>query len=855
MIEDELAVATLDTYSRNLGLSTVPRYSVLSGIDSLEQLKKYVVLAEYGIRVFLLVDGIDEHLVVGAIPREFMSARLVEYSFSDATPVGLNLIDGQTIGKNDGILLDSLSRSIGGNLNREQYLVVHALPGTNVIVRAGAGTGKTETMAERIIFILALNMNLETNGKYSSSFDFDSIALVTFTNLATNEMRARINRVVIYRQRLCRRNALPTLDWISGIGRIKISTIHKFALSMVRQHGRQIGFGPDVAMGSGNSDFQRWTYDGGGTELANIFSSGDFDWERRSYVWSDTLRKIWGKLLENGVDVVEDADNIVWHSEVGLTETDRRAVSVVEQAMRYLAVRVESSSLQNQQIATNLVVMRAAKALSETADHITKLKYLFVDEFQDSDPSQIELFRLLDQKFGVNLFVVGDVKQGVYRFRGASGNAFEIVAQLVANEKMRKPTEFTLNTNFRSGTELLKSLLPLFKHLGEAGLLDYAPELDDLVPGRPDLHSSEYAVETTSKVNLYATAARLVSEIKLSEPKASIGVLVRENSQAKKAQTAIRQLGISCEIVSGGTFFQSEAVRDLAVLIDAVISPSSNAKILQLLESRWGAGIVSAETPPLSDDSLLEHWESQSVAFIDWRQRVALIAEDNPGANRDLEAFRTRVKTLRNLALKLPLLDWLVLCRNTFLPDAVSREQRDDDVVRRQYGRNLDHLLAILDDHFGGMGITLDAVKKFLTIKIATDKSVDEIFVQDEVQRDGATVALTVHKAKGLEFDHVFVLPSETLFRKSEVTVVRSPREKPILIWEIRSSGKVIKNFPLNHPAKISDAFEGAKEEARLFYVAMTRAREALTFLTHRPRATTSGVPKSWDEFINGRGV
>jgi ATP-dependent exoDNAse (exonuclease V) beta subunit len=207
--------------------------------------------------------------------------------------------------------------------------------------------------------------------------------------------------------------------------------------------------------------------------------------------------------------------------------------------------------------------------------------------------------------------------------------------------------------------------------------------------------------------------------------------------------------------------------------------------------------------------------------------------------------------------MKLPLLDWVVLCRNVFLPDAVSRRQLDDDVIRKQYGRNLDHLLAILDDHFGGAGVTLDSVRQFLTLKLATDKSVDEIFVQDEVQSEGVTVALTVHKAKGLEFDHVVVLPSESGFRKSDITVVRSPQSKPLLLWELRGPGnsrQIIKNFPTSHPAKAADEFEGAKEEARLFYVAMTRAKKALTFLSFRRPQDSAGVPKSWDEFLNRWG-
>lgn len=846
---------SLSALCDEIELAAVPRYSLLASVSTVSEVLRFAQLADFGIRVFLLVHELAEPEILKLLPREFLEARLIEFAFSDSSMKSVAVVDGHASNSLQRRLLEQLPFAFGGNFNVEQYFVVHAPLGKNTVVRAGAGTGKTETMAERIVFLLAMEMSIGPDGNFQSEFNFGSIALVTFTNLATNEMRARINRVIIYRHRLCRRNALPTLHWISGIGRIRISTIHKFALSLVREHGREIGFGPDVVIGSNLEDFRRWVFDGGGNELGEIFGDRGFAWDRRSFVWRKTLERIWATIVENGIDLNHGGSALDWGGGLGLSRTDQQATSVIEKTMKYVAKRVDESNLKNQKIETNLIVTRAVQAVHNSTAQSTQLKYLFVDEFQDSDPGQIELFRYLSTRYAVQLFLVGDVKQGVYRFRGASGNAFEIVNSLVERNEISPPEMFSLNKNFRSGPALLTSLSGLFSTLGSHKLLDYEPALDTLIPGKTQVASSAYQVIATTKARMYQRVADLVAEVRLTDPDSTVGILVRENSQASLAQQAVRDVGMSCEIVSGGTFFQSDAVRELRAFVAAILSPEDNARILELVETRWGTGIIQSDIPELADANPDSRWPEVGDGFIDWRNRTMRVLAGDQSAFRDIEPFRARIFTLKRLALRLPLLDWVVYCRNHFLPDSVSVMQQDDDLRRKQFGRNLDHLLTLLDDVFGGSGVTLQALLDYLDVHIAVDNSVDEVHVDEELQASGVTVALTVHKAKGLEFDHVFVLPSERVFRGSEIAIYRGVNAQPLLIWEIHQKGnwnQVIRNVDRNHPAMADDALESAREEARLFYVAMTRGRRTLTFVSIRNSGSrsTGVLPKSWDDFM-----
>lgn len=106
----------------------------------------------------------------------------------------------------------------------------------------------------------------------------------------------------------------------------------------------------------------------------------------------------------------------------------------------------------------------ALTATSTPHLHRTSLRYLFVDEFQDTDNSQIGSLAWLAHTMGAHLFVVGDVKQSIYRFRGAEESAFEVLQNTLATRGLRGALEFTLKKNYRTAPAIIRDLNSIFSY-------------------------------------------------------------------------------------------------------------------------------------------------------------------------------------------------------------------------------------------------------------------------------------------------------------------------------------------------------------------------------------------------------
>ena len=147
----------LDVLRRSLGVPFFPRYSVLRvGIDRVD-VDDLIGLVEYGIRVFVVASSEPVHALRGDVLAAYRDARLLEWAVvPDADFHESWVVDGDGIDElpeQTRALLEAADDA--GTLNLAQYKVVHAPADADVVVSAGAGTGKTETMSERIVYLLA----------------------------------------------------------------------------------------------------------------------------------------------------------------------------------------------------------------------------------------------------------------------------------------------------------------------------------------------------------------------------------------------------------------------------------------------------------------------------------------------------------------------------------------------------------------------------------------------------------------------------------------------------------------------------------------------------------------------------
>lgn len=871
LVENDPAIG-LHVLSNSLGLPVVPGYSVLRvGLDGID-VDDLLGLLEYGIRVFIISKGNCPHSLDSIDFEAFRTSRLLEWAILaddiEETP-GTWIIDGTFPDPLSFDLDNALAAADRqGGFNRGQFEIVHAPADASLLVAAGAGTGKTETMSERVLFLLATSRGVEGSLGSPASHPYDlrldDVAFVTFTREAAREMRDRIGGTLMLRRRLCRLCVLPVLAWMTQLSTSEVETIHTFSKHIVQAGGGALGVAPSLRVAQRTIEFRRIFHSALSPHLARLVE----EYGSRvppAHIWQDHVESIWSTMENNGVELMSIADPSValpiadWGSSGA-----NGLVGAVEQAIYEVICEVapafRDESLDNQSIRLSQLVPVAIATLKATVNpRVKRLRYLFVDEFQDTDASQMELILEIQSRLSTTLFVVGDAKQGIYRFRGAEGNAFDQLESRVAKRRAARFLPYSLNRNFRSGAQLLESLHPHFERWGSAQLLAYK-ESEKLRPAAADTDNSErLRIETVSpKADIAKLAAEDVASWvgeaeRLSLEQLSIAILCRQNWQAGAVQQELQGRGLPCELLVGGSFFASPAVRELDVFLSAVAQSSNDAALLQLCETRWATRILSGVPPhgvPISD------WLSELSPPLAWTERIASLAKAEEISRLDLEPIRLRVKSLRTLLDKMPVIAWIVECARTLAPETSFSGSSTDATEQRRYARCLDHLITLLDGSFKDGAVSLERVRSWLQLQIATNRKEDEPVEWGELK--GRTTALTVHKAKGLEFDRVLIPYTGMSFggsgrAKTKVAILRDVEEKPRIIWKWKP-GKNFREFsnvsPNNQGLWVDDARETSREEARLLYVAMTRAKDRL-LIYRSSSARMTPQPQSWAELLN----
>lgn len=857
-LDQEPALA-LDVLRRSLGVPHAPRYSVLRvGLEGVD-VDDLVGLIAYGVRVFVVADREPTTSVHEVRLQAYRDARLLEWATVDDIPLpGTWVVDGHGLDAlDDNVRQALIAADEAGGINLAQYRVVHAAADADVVVKAGAGTGKTETMSERIVYLLATGAGQSsTEGAVPRDLRADEIALITFTRESASEMRHRIARTLLLRQRICESCAFPALVWMLQLARADITTIHSFAKRLIAAGGGAVGLGPDARVARRTLEVQDAVQGALSASLVDLISK-HHDMVPASYEWQQHVIAVWEALENNGVDLlgvvgpagVHDVD---WGSSsdgaVGAAVVDLTRTVVLE-----AAASLSETYLRDQTLPTNALVPAATAVLrAEDEPQVRAYRHLFVDEFQDTDAGQMDLILDVRERLGARLFVVGDVKQGIYRFRGAEGNAFEELAARIGSRQLEPAKTYDLTRNFRSGELLLDSLDPWFTSWGREGLLPYTAG-DRLRPRARRQDSSQRAtIERVSAKDFAKEAAAVVERWVTQVPEGTIGILCRENWQAIAVQKAVRDLDLACELRVGGSFWSSPAVRELRVFLDAAADPDDAAALLELCETRWAAGILG----DLAPSGLQENWGSGIATPAAWQTRFVKVATDGRFLRDDLIPLRERMRLLASMLSTTPLLEWIVECSSVFAPDSCSLPIEDDETERLRYGRCLDHLLTLLDAQYQDGPLSLERLLSWLRLQIATNRRDDEPSSTSE----GRIVALTVHKAKGMEYDRVVVPSTDRLFGpprslKTRTAVLRPPGERVRLLWRWRLTGRTMTDYSnvpqgRQHADWGTDDIDTAREEARLLYVAMTRAKEELVLMVDRKATPGAGRPTSWADLL-----
>ena len=327
--------------------------------------------------------------------------------------------------------------------NFEQYEVEHASPDKNIVIRAGAGTGKTYTMISRIGFICyTQNVPLRKMA--------DRIVMITFTNEAADQMEEKLK--TYFRNCYLVTSNPDYLEMISRIDHMQISTIHSYAKNLIAQMGTSIGYGIDLGITSSEfyrrkkiSDLLDAYIQQKETEYGKNYTD---NLGMPIYAIRDSILDFIGKLHNKSVNIeaIEPQDFGTLLNDDTHGELHELLASVIPSVEREYFEEL----LENNRIHLSSMMSVLNRFINDPASEsrIRELKsdknakqFMFVDEFQDTDDSQIESLLRIAQVLDYNLFLVGDVKQCIYRFRGAKEKAFD---QLGIDNNPEKWLEFSL---------------------------------------------------------------------------------------------------------------------------------------------------------------------------------------------------------------------------------------------------------------------------------------------------------------------------------------------------------------------------------------------------------------------------
>ncbi|HHT72373.1 MAG TPA: UvrD-helicase domain-containing protein [Firmicutes bacterium] len=438
-------------------------------------------------------------------------------------------------------------------------------------------------------------------------------------------------------------------------------------------------------------------------------------------------------------------------------------------------------------------------------------RHVMVDEFQDTNPVQMQIVQGLCSQ-GAKLFIVGDPKQSIYRFRGAEVKVFAKAREDITVSGQHVP----LDTNFRSRPEIIKFTNAFFKELMEGDPIGYEKsQYDKEAAGRPLVHVLEIDGENASLgEGRELEAERIAWQIRELVDSGryaykQITLLFRTRTYMRIYERALQAAGIPYVNLSGRGFYSRQEVQDILNYFAWLEDPDDYVAKLAVLRSPFYN---------VSDEGL--YWEQQG-------KREHMSPEDRAGveqAHRDREHLVKFVRTRPAPYVMQEMLE---------RTDYISTTSRLP--FGEQKAANVEKLLQQSWDLFTRGHIS--CADQLQYISIVRRGSDDESEAQLDAEHADVVVIRTVHGSKGLEFPVVFVPDTSGRLTKSMgAQVVYHPQV-----------GLAYKGTTAYERAKELHEAEELSEARRLLYVAVTRAEEEL-YLCGITGAATS---KSWWQWIS----
>ena len=433
-----------------------------------------------------------------------------------------------------------------------------------------------------------------------------------------------------------------------------------------------------------------------------------------------------------------------------------------------------------------------------------------IDEFQDTDKNQWFIFSTLFNSQNHYLYLIGDPKQAIYKFRGADINTY-------LSAKQSAQHKFSLGSNWRSHPSLVEGINLLFNSenpfhcndlefdavkaalSSEHGSISIGEEkVAPIVLWQLDKSDNEFwtsgkasdeikSATVNEIINLLSSGFIVQGTDKQTIRPKDIAILVRSNPQAKEFQQQLNQAGITAVINSKASVFSSQDALDCYFLLQAVAQPTDNNLFKQALSLDWfnlnGQQLFGA----LNDEMVMDAWLSR---FLDYQQQWK-----NKGLMAMMQTLLANEKVLSHLSA-VPLAER----RITNLQHCIELVQQ-----------------AAQEEHLG-INKTLDWLKTNITQAIDNENtSSDEQQIRLESDEDAVNI-ITMHSSKGLEYPIVFC---PFLWQRGN----RLKQEKSIIKCQLNDEMIADLGSDQFEQHRAIALTEELQEDLRVFYVAVTRAK------------------------------
>ena len=631
------------------------------------------------------------------------------------------------------------------DLNPQQKAALKYIDGP-LLVLAGAGSGKTSVITQKIAYLVE-----------QCDIPARNIAAVTFTNKAAREMKARVSSLLAAK---------------ASRG-LTVSTFHNLGLTIIRSEIKVLGFKPGFSI-LDQEDCRNLL-----KEL--LVRHSELDDKLIDSVQS-TISNWKNALLEPG-NATSVANSTGEQSIAMLYERYQRALKA------YNAVDFDDL------IMTPVMLFRQHPEV--LAKWQRRIRYLLVDEYQDTNLAQYELVKtLVNEKQA--LTVVGDDDQSIYAWRGARPeNLMQLQEDFPGLEIVK------LEQNYRSTGRIL----------GAANkLIDNNPHLitkalwSELGPGDPlRFITSENEDTECERVVNEIIDMRLKRRCKYSD----FAVLYRGNYQAKLVEIKLQTQNIPYEITGGQSFYAKTEIKDVMGYLRLLVNPDDDNALLRIINT------PRRQIGPTTLERLGDYAHQRGLSMYAAIDEVALSASMPANNLARLKAFKAWITSVqKNIYSGNP-----ITAINEMLNDAdylgwLHQNASSDPVAQKRWD-NVNFLLSQLTqvlkaDQQDGPEKDGDSAIENAIAKLILRDILDR---EQEESADDKVQLLTLHAAKGLEFLHVFMIGME----------------EGIL------------------PHKNSVEGGQIEEERRLAYVGITRAQRTLTMTSARQRTqygeTSSTTP------------